>query len=179
MTNQIYALKLALEAITTYLSESPDPSEKAVEGLCDAASAARKALAAPVQPLPFGVSGGLVAIKTLLSRDPCVHANTAIGMIDAILKGQPAPVQEFVCSTGLCHYKPAAQPAPEQYTALEQALTRLQKRYGELEAKVAAQRPWVGLSDIEVSCLWLNTSPYFNENDFARAIEAKLKELNT
>jgi hypothetical protein len=41
-------LKLVLEAITTYLSESPDPSEKAVEGLCDAASAARKALAAPV-----------------------------------------------------------------------------------------------------------------------------------
>jgi hypothetical protein len=33
----------------------------------------------------------------------------------------------------------AAQPAPEQYTALEQALTRLQKRYAELEAKVAAQ----------------------------------------
>jgi hypothetical protein len=31
------------------------------------------------------------------------------------------------------------KPAPEQYTALEQALTRLQKRYGELEAKVAAQ----------------------------------------
>jgi hypothetical protein len=34
---------------------------------------------------------------------------------------------------------PAAQPAPEQYTALEQALTRLQKRYAELEAKAAAQ----------------------------------------
>jgi hypothetical protein len=34
---------------------------------------------------------------------------------------------------------PPAQPAPEQYTAMEQALTRLQKRYGELEAKVAAQ----------------------------------------
>ena len=48
--------------------------------------------------LPFGVGGGLVAIKTLLSRDPCVHANTAIEMIDAILKehpaAQPAPVQE-------------------------------------------------------------------------------------
>jgi hypothetical protein len=37
------------------------------------------------QPLPFGVGGGLVAIKTLLSRDPCAHANTAIQMIDAIL----------------------------------------------------------------------------------------------
>lgn len=34
---------------------------------------------------------------------------------------------------------PPAQQAPEQYTALEQALTRLQKRYAELEAKVAAQ----------------------------------------
>ena len=51
---------------------------------------------APVQGLPFGVGGGLVAIKTLLSRDPCGHANTAIEMIDAILKehpaAQPAPV---------------------------------------------------------------------------------------
>lgn len=40
--------------------------------------------------LPFGVGGGLVAIKMLLSRDPCVHANTAIQMIDAILAEQPA-----------------------------------------------------------------------------------------
>jgi len=43
------ALKLALEAITQYLAESPDASEEAVEGLCDAASAARKALAQPEQ----------------------------------------------------------------------------------------------------------------------------------
>jgi hypothetical protein len=52
--------------------------------------------------LPFGVGGGLVAIKTLLSRDPCVHANTAIEMIDAILKehtaAQPAHVQEPVAT---------------------------------------------------------------------------------
>jgi hypothetical protein len=50
--------------------------------------------AAPVQDLPFGVGGGLVAIKTLLSRDPCVHANTAIEMIDAILKEHPAAQHE-------------------------------------------------------------------------------------
>jgi hypothetical protein len=49
------------------------------------------------EALTFGVGGGLVAIKTLLSRDPCVHANTAIEMIDAILKEHPAaPVQEPV-----------------------------------------------------------------------------------
>jgi hypothetical protein len=46
--------------------------------------------------LPFGVGGGLVAIKTLLSRDPCVHANTAIEMIDAILKEHPAAQRPWV-----------------------------------------------------------------------------------
>jgi hypothetical protein len=87
------------------------------------------------EALPFGVGGGLVAIKTLLSRDPCVHANTAIEMIDTILKehraAQPSPVQEPVDSMGmplscgkpLCapgdHHplcklstQPPAQPAP-------------------------------------------------------------------
>ena len=42
----------------------------------------------------------------------------------------------------------AAQPAPEQYTALEQALTRLQKRYAELEAKVPAQPKEEDLYDL-------------------------------
>lgn len=50
----------------------------------------REALAEQTAQLPFGVGGGLVAIKTLLSRDPCVHANTAIQMIDAILAEQPS-----------------------------------------------------------------------------------------
>jgi hypothetical protein len=90
--------------------------------------------AAPVQDLFFGIGGGLVAIKTLLSRDPCVHANTAIEMIDAILSApaQPAPVQPVsgvVLRDGLPtllqdkHIKetdqrlciiPPAQPAPVQ-----------------------------------------------------------------
>ena len=51
---------------------------------------------APVQDLPFGVGGGLVAIKTLLSRELCIHANTAIGMIDAILKEHPAAQKPWV-----------------------------------------------------------------------------------
>jgi hypothetical protein len=80
----------------------------------------------------------------------------------AALKAQPAPVQEpltwlktIETPGGFGKFveakptekgakpvyltPPAAQPAPEQYSVLEQALTRLQKRYGELEAKVAAQ----------------------------------------
>jgi len=42
-----------------------------------------------------------------------------------------------------------------------------------------SKREWIGLTDAEISRLWLQTSPYFNEDDFARAIEARLKELNT
>ena len=68
--------------------------------------------AAPVQDLPFGVGGGLVAIKTLLSRDPCVHANTAIEMIDAILKEHPA-----------------AQPAPVQVSPLEFVTMVMEKEH--------------------------------------------------
>jgi hypothetical protein len=34
--------------------------------------------------------------------------------ITAIKQALAAPEQEFVCSTGLCHYKPAAQPTPVQ-----------------------------------------------------------------
>ncbi len=45
--------------------------------------------------------------------------------------------------------------------------------------KLEAQRTWAGLTDEEISKLWLGTAPYFNDEDFARAIEAKLKEKNT
>jgi hypothetical protein len=51
----------------------------------------------------------------------------------------------------------SAQPAPEQYTALEQALTRLQKRYGELEAKVAAQPAPVHPDSARID--WLTNNP--------------------
>jgi hypothetical protein len=87
-------LKLVLEAITTYLSESPDPSEEAVEGLCDAASAVRKALA--------------------------------------------APAQEIVCSTGLCHYKPAAPDLKTELDATNRQVEILSDALAESRREVAA-----------------------------------------
>ena len=66
----------------------------------------------------------------------------------------------------------AAQPAPVQYTALEQALTRLQKRYAELEAKVAAQPAPVPLTDEQRRNLWASAtieSPS-HENCYYRGI---------
>ena len=41
------------------------------------------------------------------------------------------------------------------------------------------EKPWVGLTLGEISQLWISTSPYFNEDDFAKAIEETLKEKNT
>jgi hypothetical protein len=80
---------------------------------------------APVQDLPFGVGGGLVAIKTLLGRDPCVHANTAIEMIDAILKEHPA-----------------AQPAVQEgrdWSLLEATQESLREHMAEIKRLKAAQ----------------------------------------
>ncbi len=91
--------------------------------------------AAVVQDLPFGVSGGLVAIKTLLSRDPCVHANTAIEMIDAILKEHPAaPVQEPVQLTipegmVLVPYEPSTEMQEQGSTASGYDLSQKRARH--------------------------------------------------
>jgi hypothetical protein len=51
--------------------------------------------------LPFGVGGGLQAIKTLLGRDPCAHANTAIAMIDEIIKAAGAQAKPSLESVDL------------------------------------------------------------------------------
>lgn len=64
------------------------------------------------------------------------------------------PAQEFVCSTGLCHYKPAAQ------------------------------RPWVGLTNDEVRKINQEVWGYVSADHtrmrgYAYAIESKLKDLNT
>ena len=40
------------------------------------------------------------------------------------------------------------------------------------------QRTWVGLTDEEITDIWAESSPYYHEDDFARAIEAKLKAKN-
>jgi hypothetical protein len=133
------------------------------------------------EALPFGVGGGLVAIKTLLSRDPCVHANTAIEMIDAILKEHPTAqpaVQEPVGTYG--------EIFESMLSLLRTGLQRDQQIYMEMKDKPlyttppAAQRQWVGLSQNELDAMFSNTIKGKKlVNYVARAIEAKLKEKNT
>jgi hypothetical protein len=135
---------------------------------------------APVQDLPFGVGGGLVAIKTLLSRDPCVHANTAIEMIDAILSApaQPAPTSWMEMVTANL-----VREGVNKHKARELA----EHFYG---LAPASQRQWVGLTDEEiVSAIYEAEGFDFgldNGNvsdraviEYVRIVEAKLKEKNT
>ena len=72
---------------------------------------ARAAIEANTPAVPDMTGGGLVAIKTLLSRDPCVHASTAIAMIDAMLAASPQPVvqpvqEEPVAWLHVCQKRP-------------------------------------------------------------------------
>jgi hypothetical protein len=52
----------------------------------------------------------------------------------------------------------------------------LTKLHNEMLAALV-QRPWVGLTDEQISDIAINNPPMVHE--FARAIEAKLKERNT
>jgi hypothetical protein len=104
----------AITAIKQALAAQPAPVQEPVATLFgslpvyDTTPPAQPA----VQGLPFGVGGGLVAIKTLLSRDPCVHANTAIEMIDAILKEHPAAQHQ--CKWPTCQSEEYQQALAEQ-----------------------------------------------------------------
>ncbi len=63
------------------------------------------------------------------------------------------------------------QPEQEHYHALEQALTRLQKRYSELEAKVGAQpEPVQGPYSAPIKHLW-DAAPKPAEPDYKRLYE--------
>jgi len=51
--------------------------------------------------------------------------------------------------------------------------------FDELLLEATPQRPWVGLTDDAEIFALSNTMPYANRFEFARAIEALLKEKNS
>ena len=57
-----------------------------------------------------------------------------------------------------------------------QAAVRLQREVAELEKELKKKRKWVGLTDDEIWQEW--SSPKDSAIDFARAIEAMLRERN-
>ena len=73
-----------------------------------------------------------------LDRKACEELDCAEEVLDGLSVGLTMEQTDFDCIGDYIKAVFAAKPAPEQYTALQQALTRLQKRYGELEGKLAA-----------------------------------------
>jgi hypothetical protein len=108
---------------------------------------------------------GRRACCDVLSYNPhseSCKAKQAITAIKAAL-AQPAPVQEpvgYVAENGVVDWNVCVPPI----------LTDLYTRQ--------PQRTWVGLTDEEVTDLWHKTEPYYDEYDFAKAYEAKLKQKN-
>jgi hypothetical protein len=112
------ALKLALECVEAWdRGCDRDAYWRDIE---ECVTAIKQALAAPVQE-PVGWM-----VYTQDGKSVYVTDN-------------PTDIQEGQRALPLYTTPPAGQPAPEQYTAQEQALTRLQKWHAELELKVAAQ----------------------------------------
>jgi tetratricopeptide (TPR) repeat protein len=132
------ALKLALEALKSaaaelYRASSYCNTYEVIGNTNDAITAIQKALAAqPAVQEP--VAWGVIASNT--GRICQVELDA-----DEVEGHNPKHIIPLYTT-------PHAQLAPGQYTALEQALTRLQKRYAELEAKVAAQPKEEDLYDL-------------------------------
>ena len=62
---------------------------------------------------------------------------------------------------------------------LQQILLDITVRITKLEEAQQPQRTWVRLTDDDEILAISNTMPYADRFEFARAIEAKLKEKNT
>lgn len=73
---------------------------------------------------------------------------------------------------------PQPQQEPVKMVAYNCLCGRIMK-FESVNGIVAPQREWVGLTDEEITALKRNGERYISSQEFARAIEAKLKEKNT
>lgn len=104
------ALNLALEALE---EAHPKPYNESVIAHVEAITAIKQALVAPVQEPVAIVSGYYGGQCVVLPIDPARIFNSGTAFYIS------PPAQEFVCSTGLCHYKPKQEQnekyPPEQW----------------------------------------------------------------
>lgn len=167
------ALKLALEALEECRR---DPRLKYEHPYYDKTiTALREALAAVPEPHEQQSAERVEPVGEITAEDMGRPFN-AIRIGTHFYKEIP-PV-----GTKLYTSPPASKPMPEDYTALELALTRLQKRYADLEGR--ASKPWVhattwrGLTEEDANQLVEDCDWYNDPVAFCFDIEAKLKEKN-
>ena len=94
------------------------------------------------------------------------------------LQGKPYPRTCKKCGLGLCIAQPTAQ--PEQETVADDFFRMIADRNPKPFSSL--QRTWVGLTDDEIDAIYTGVRAVHHEINsdlFARAIESKLKEVNT
>ena len=189
------ALKQVLEAITQYLAECPDPSEEAVEGLCDAASAAREALA---QPEPYDQTAlelcNVCGWKTLIPDDACLNCERAQPKEHEFMASLPEEKKiDKWDSARLADYNngwndcrktmltSATKPVLEIVNGqINRSWDAIPDNFTGVLYTTPPQRTWVGLTPQERD--EINEQVYGavpHHVAFHHAIEAKLKEKNT
>jgi hypothetical protein len=186
-------LDLALEALRSaaaelYTASSYCNTYEVLGNTNDAITAIQQARAAPVQE-PIGYlfqheETGLTTVVDVQQVEWGFEKNNPrhqkIGPVYTTPPAQPAPVQKRTnyavhlhhCNIGEC--EGVCKYGDDDCPALEHADM---KAKWDRSTPPAAQRPWVGLTDEEISDIAINNPPMVHE--FARAIEAKLKEKNT
>jgi hypothetical protein len=86
---------------------------------------------------------------------------------------------QSMLNKGYAAYQAGKQAIAELESQEQNFCPRCGKRTNDIHTCTPPQRTWVGLTDEEVTDLWHKTEPYYDEYDFAKAYEAKLKEKNT
>ena len=104
------------------------------------------------------VLDALRAVEDLTTHDDEVYE--AIDIIEPLL-AQPEP-----------------EPVADKYLMEVECTKCGAKQDGVLTVTAPPQREWQGLTDEEITALKRNGERYISSQDFARAIEAKLKEKN-
>jgi len=146
------ALELALEALELHGKQYPHM----VKGYClDAITAIKQARSVPYVASP--------RVQEPIALKPCWYESK----------------EKTMCrKCGQVHAE-AIPPAAQTATVLQQAYRTSDAYTVGFKDGQAAQRQWQSLTDEEITALKRNGERYISSQDFARAIEAKLKEKNT
>jgi len=171
------ALKMALEALSPWMDTDAGHTEQHA-----AYYAIKQALEQPAQEPVAWMAESKNGNVRFTNIGQSADQLESFGWTISPLYATP-PAQEFVCSTGLCHYKPAA---PVQDIGVEQderVFARIEARKNRDAAhKETAQRQWVGLTDEEKQ-EWVELMPdepkHRHIMNLINVIEAELKEKNT
>jgi hypothetical protein len=175
------ALDLALEALQTLMIQRGSIYDKAI-------TAIKQARSAPVQePIAQDVQEkcrieAVPAKVGLLPAEPVQEPvdGTQVSKVwwdGEKLMAKPIPLVDFYqpVQDSTCNETLRAQGKAYPRTCRKCGLGPC---IGAPKQPPAAQRQWVGLTDEEVTALKRNGERYISSQDFARAIEAKLKEKN-